>query len=307
MKTSAEFSASLLHPKYWLTWLGLMVLRLLVLLPLSVQFKLGSAAGRIAMRLMPARVKVARRNLEACFPNKSEVERETLLIAHFEQVGMALFDTGNAWYWSDERIQRHMSYSGMEHVEALKAEGKGVILLACHCLMLEPGARVFGQLMPGVGVYRPNKKPLFEYLQVKGRLRSNKALIPMREVRSMVKVLRQGEVIWYTQDQDGGRRGNVFVPYFGINASTAGGAPVLAKLGKARILPFFVERKADHSGYHIEVGAPLDNFPSGDDLADTARCNEVTEELVMRRPDQYMWLHRRFKTRPSKSDPKFYQ
>ncbi|MBY5992330.1 LpxL/LpxP family Kdo(2)-lipid IV(A) lauroyl/palmitoleoyl acyltransferase [Ferrimonas balearica] len=306
MHTTAEFSRALLHPKYWGMWLGVGVMRLLILLPLATQFRLGAALGRTMMRLMPKRVHVARRNLTHCLPELSEPEREALIRKNFEETGMALFDSANAWWWSDARVQRHMSVAGWEHIEQAQVEGTGVLLMAAHCLMLEPGARVFGQQRPGIGVYRPHNNKMMEYLQVKGRLRSNKGLIPKREVRQMVKALRAGEVLWYTQDQDGGRRGSVFAPFFGVEAATAAGAATLAKLGKAKVYPFFVERKADHSGYHIEVGAPLTDFPTGDELADTTRCNRVTEELVRRRPEQYMWLHRRFKTRPNADDPKFY-
>ncbi|MBY5923022.1 LpxL/LpxP family Kdo(2)-lipid IV(A) lauroyl/palmitoleoyl acyltransferase [Ferrimonas balearica] len=306
MNTTAPFHWGLLHPKYWGYWLGTVLMRLLILLPLSAQYRLGAAIGRLIQRLMGKRIQVARRNLELCLPELSDAEREALITKNFEETGMALFDTANAWWWSDARIQSHMTIVGKEHIEDAEQAGQGVILMAAHCLMLEPGARVFGQFKPGIGVYRPHNNPMMEYLQVKGRLRSNKGLIPKREVRQMVKALRAGEVVWYTQDQDAGRRGSVFAPFFGVPAATAAGASTLAKLGKARVLPFFVERKADHSGYHIEIGAPLEGFPSGDELADTTRCNEVTEGLVRRRPEQYMWLHRRFKTRPNPDDPKIY-
>ncbi|GAA5192172.1 LpxL/LpxP family Kdo(2)-lipid IV(A) lauroyl/palmitoleoyl acyltransferase [Ferrimonas gelatinilytica] len=306
MQESAQFDRQLLHPKYWPTWFGVGVMRLLILLPLSTQFALGAFLGRTLMKLSPKRAAVARCNLEACFPEMSSAERETLLVKNFEETGMALFDTANAWWWSDARIQRHMTIRGQENVANPVSEGQGVLLLAAHCLMLEPGARVLGQFHGGVGVYRPHNNKLMEYLQVRGRLRSNKGLIPKREVRQMVKALRQGEMLWYTQDQDGGRRGSVFVDFFGIPASTPAGATTLAKLGRAKVVPFFVERNADHSGYTIEMLPALEGFPTGDEIADTQRCNKVTEQLVRKRPEQYMWLHRRFKTRPSKDDPKFY-
>ncbi|SHH93466.1 LpxL/LpxP family Kdo(2)-lipid IV(A) lauroyl/palmitoleoyl acyltransferase [Ferrimonas marina] len=305
MQQSAQFDRSLLHPKYWLTWFGVAVMKLMARLPLATQYRLASAFGRAILRWVPKRAHVARRNLERCFPQMPEAEREALVVKNFEETGMAIFDSANAWWWSDEKVQRHMTIKGTEHVDAAAEAGQGVILLAAHCLMLEPGARIFGQYRQGIGVYRPHNNKLMEYLQVKGRLQSNKALIPKREVRQMVKALRKGEVLWYTQDQDGGRKGT-FVDFFGIPASTAAGASTLAKLGKARVLPFFVERNADHSGYTIEIQPALADFPSGDEQADTQRCNHVTEQLVLKRPDQYMWLHRRFKTRPSPDDPAFY-
>ncbi|GAA4881479.1 LpxL/LpxP family Kdo(2)-lipid IV(A) lauroyl/palmitoleoyl acyltransferase [Ferrimonas pelagia] len=306
MQQTAQFDRQFLLPKYWPTWLGVGLMKLLIKLPLASQYRIGAWIGRTLMKLAPKRADVARRNLAVAFPQRSEQERQALLVKNFEETGMAIFDSANAWWWSDERIQRHMTIRGQEHINAAAEAGQGVLLLAAHCLMLEPGARVFGQFKAGVGVYRPHNNKLMEYLQVKGRLRSNKGLISKREVRQMVKALRQKEVLWYTQDQDGGRKGSVFADFFGVPASTPAGATTLAKLGKARVLPFFVERNADHSGYTIEIQPALDNFPSGDEFADTQRCNRLTEQLVLKRPEQYMWLHRRFKTRPSKDDPKFY-
>ncbi len=297
MLVKAEWQRRFLAPQFWLLWLCVGLLRILVWLPLPVQCWLGKGLGRLFGWLQPKRVQVIERNIARCYPELSAAEQQRLVRQNLDEVGMAIFDTGNAWYWSDARIQSHMEISGLEHIEAAQAAGQGVLLLAAHCLMLEPGARVFGQRAQGVGVYRPNKNPLFEYLQVQGRLRSNKGLIQKQEVRAMVKALRQGEVLWYTQDQDAGSRG-VFVDFFGIKCATVAGAPALAKLGRAQVMPFFVERKADASGYRVVIQAPLSDFPSGDEVKDVQRGNEATEALVRMRPEQYMWLHRRFKTDP---------
>ncbi|WP_028109998.1 LpxL/LpxP family Kdo(2)-lipid IV(A) lauroyl/palmitoleoyl acyltransferase [Ferrimonas futtsuensis] len=307
MVTSAEFDRAFYHPRYWPMWLGLALMKLLTFLPLKAQWWLGSGLGRLLQATLKKRVHVARTNLRLCFPEKSEAEREALLRDNFNQTGMALFDSVNGWWWSDERIQKHMTIKGIEHIEQAKADGQGVILFAAHCLMLEAGARVFGQKCPGVGVYRPHNNKFMEYLQVQGRLRSNKGLIPKREVRQMVKALRSGEVIWYTADQDAGRKGAVFAPFFAVEeAVTVTGASTLAKLGKAKVMPFFVERNKDNSGYTIEILPPLEDFPSGDEMTDAVRGNQILEQLIRRRPEQYMWLHRRFKTRPQKSDPSLY-
>jgi KDO2-lipid IV(A) lauroyltransferase len=147
-----------------------------------------------------------------------------------------------------------------------------------------------------------------EYLQVRGRLRSNKALIPKRDLRQMVRCLRNPDVIWYTADQDFGRSSAVFIPFFAVkDAATITGGTTLAKLGKAKVLPFFVERNADDAGYTIEIKAPLENFPGENELQDAIRGNHIIEELIGRNIPQYMWLHRRFKTRPEPTDPSLYQ
>ena len=249
MVEKAEFTSHLYHPKYWLLWLGVGLMRLTQALPLAWQMKLGASIGRIAKRVIGGRVKTAKRNLELCFPDMTQAERDALLDRNFEETGKAIFDTVNAWWWSNERIQRHMSISGQEHVEQTLAEGHGVILFAVHCLPLEMGARIFGQFQPGVGVYRPHNNPVMEYLQVKGRLRSNKALVERRDLRQMIRSLRAPDVIWYTADQDFGRSSAVFIPFFGVKeAATITGATSLARLGKAKVLPFFVERTEGDQG-----------------------------------------------------------
>ncbi|AYV12577.1 MAG: LpxL/LpxP family Kdo(2)-lipid IV(A) lauroyl/palmitoleoyl acyltransferase [Shewanella algae] len=307
MVEKAQFSAHLYHPKFWLLWLAVGLARLTLLLPLKWQMKLGSGIGLLAMKLAGSRVNTAKRNLELCFPQMSEAERETLLRRNFQETGKAIFDTINAWWWSNDKVQKHMQIKGQEHVEQTLAAGQGVILFAVHCLPLEMGARIFGQFQPGVGVYRPHNNPVMEYLQVKGRLRSNKALVPKRDLRQMVRCLRNPDVIWYTADQDFGRSSAIFIPFFAVpDAATITGGTTLAKLGKAKVLPFFVERNADDTGYNIEIQAPLDNFPGENEVEDAKRGNGIVEQLISRNPAQYMWLHRRFKTRPNESDPSLY-
>lgn len=308
MVEKAEFSSSLYHPKHWPMWFGVFLMRLTQLLPLSWQMKLGKGLGRLVMKFAGSRTHTARRNLALCFPEMSEAQRETLLKRNFEETGKAIFDTINAWWWSDEKVQQHMSITGKEHVQDTLDAGHGVILFAVHCLPLEMGARIFGQFQPGVGVYRPHNNPVMEYLQVKGRLRSNKGLVSKRDLRQMVRSLRNPDVIWYTADQDFGRSSAVFIPFYAMpDAATITGATTLAKLGKAKVLPFFVERTEGDEGYRIEVMPPLDNFPGEDELADAIRGNKIIESIIDKNRAQYMWLHRRFKTRPDPTDKSLYQ
>ncbi|TVL34737.1 lipid A biosynthesis lauroyl acyltransferase [Shewanella xiamenensis] len=304
----AEFSSSLYHPKHWPMWFGVFMMRITQVLPLSWQMKLGKGMGRLVKALAASRTHTARRNLTLCFPDMPEAEREALLTRNFEETGKAIFDTINAWWWSDEKIQQHMQITGKEYVQDTLNAGHGVILFAVHCLPLEMGARIFGQFQPGVGVYRPHNNPVMEYLQVKGRLRSNKALVPKRDLRQMVRCLRNPDVIWYTADQDFGRSSAVFIPFYAVpDAATITGATTLAKLGKAKVLPFFVERTEGDTGYRIEIMPPLDNFPGEDEVADAIRGNKIIEQIIDKNRAQYMWLHRRFKTRPDPTDKSLYK
>ncbi|RYV00526.1 lipid A biosynthesis lauroyl acyltransferase [Shewanella sp. OPT22] len=308
MVENATFSYKLLHPKFWLMWLAIGLMRLLTLLPLKFQMRLGAGLGSFAKKLIKKREKTARRNLELCFPEMPDSEKAELLHRNFEETGKAIFDTVNAWWWSDRRIQQHMNIKGKEYISETLDSGQGVILFAVHCLPLEMGARIIGQFQAGVGVYRPHNNPVMEYLQVKGRLRSNDGLVPKRDLRKMVRCLRNGRMIWYTADQDFGRSSAVFIPFYGVNeASTITGGTTLAKLGKAKVIPLFVERNDNDDGYNVEFLPPLDNFPGEDELSDAIRGNQIIEELIDRNRSQYMWLHRRFKTRPNKSDLSLYK
>ncbi|MDO6639938.1 LpxL/LpxP family Kdo(2)-lipid IV(A) lauroyl/palmitoleoyl acyltransferase [Pseudomonadota bacterium] len=308
MVDKAQFSSHLLHPKHWPLWFGVALMKLTQLLPLRWQMTLGKGLGRLVLKLAASRRHTAERNFQLCFPDMPAQEREALLKRNFEETGKALFDTINAWWWSDEKVQQHMTIKGDEHVRNTLDNGQGVILFAVHCLPLEMGARMFGQFQPGIGVYRPHNNPVMEYLQVKGRLRSNKGLVPKRDLRKMVKSLRNPDVIWYTADQDFGRSSAVFIPLYAVpDAATITGATTLAKLGRAKVLPFFVERNDDDTGYNMEILAPLDNFPGENELEDAIRGNKIIEQLIDRNRNQYMWLHRRFKTRPTKETPSLYK
>ncbi len=298
MTNLPQFSRALLHPRYWLTWLGVGLLWLIVLLPYPIIYRIGCGLGHIAMRVMKRRTQIADRNLELCFPEMSTQARHELMVKNFESVGMGLMETGMAWFWPDSRVRALMQVEGEEHVRAAVAAGEGMLLLSCHLLTLELNARMFGLLRPGIGVYRPNTQPVLEYAQVRGRTRSNKALVDRKDIKGMIKALRQGEALWYAPDHDYGRHASVFVPFFAVEqTATVTGTATLARVKNARVLPCYTLR-LPKGGYQLVIGAPLENYPCGDELQDARRSNEVVEEAVRRAPEQYMWLHRRFKTPP---------
>ncbi|MGG5839235.1 Kdo(2)-lipid IV(A) acyltransferase [Huaxiibacter chinensis] len=296
-----KFSAALLHPRYWPVWFGIGTLWLLVKLPYPVIYRIGRALGYLALRLMKRRAAIARRNLELCFPAMSEQERETLVVKNFESVGLGLMETGMAWFWSDKRMSRwfEVTGTGMEPIHRLQAEGTGVLLIGIHFLTLEIGARMFGMQAPGIGVYRPNDNPVIDWLQTWGRMRSNKSMIDRKDLKGMIRALKKGEVIWYAPDHDYGRQSSVFVPFFAVQeAATTSGTWMLARMSKAAIVPFVPRRKPDGKGYELMMLEP-ELTPPLDDAETTARwMNGVIEKCIMLAPEQYMWLHRRFKSRP---------
>ncbi len=294
-----KFTTALLHPRYWPSWLGVGVLWLVVQLPYPVIYRLGNAIGRLALLLMKRRAQIAYRNLELCFPEKSEAERHQMVVKNFESVGMGVMETGIAWFWPTKRINRWMDASGLEHIRAVQDSGRGVLLIGIHFLTLEMGARMFGIHNPGIGVYRPNDNPVIDWLQTWGRMRSNKDMIDRKDLKGMVRSLKNGEIIWYAPDHDYGPRASVFAPLFAVkDAATTSGTWMLAKMSKACVVPFVPRRKPNGKGYELIILEPECDPPLENAEVTAAWMNTIVEKCIMMAPEQYMWLHRRFKTRP---------
>lgn len=296
---SPKFSWRFLLPQYWLLWLGLALMYLISWLPYRVLMWLGSKLGRLLFKLLKSRQKVARRNLELCFPEQSAAEREVLLWQNAEETGKAMFETIMGWWWPDWRMRKLAHFKGYEHIQEALAAGKGVLLLSGHFLHLEAACRIFGFTHPSVGFYRPNNNPLLDYWQYHGRSRSNKYMIGKRDVKGLIEALNQQEVCFYLPDQDYGRNRAEFVPFFAVEeTATTTGTLLFAKAANCVVIPIYSYRLPDFQGYQIEILPAFTAFPSGDDKADVTRVNQWVEQAVLKHPEQYMWLHRRFKTRP---------
>lgn len=304
--TVPTFKKAFLHPRYWSTLLMIGVMYLMSWLPYFIQFRLGQLIGRLAMRFIKKRRHTIQRNLELCFPDMPEEERQELIKKNIDNTGLALFETCMAWFWPDLRVERHVEIEGLEHVRKLEEEGKGVLLIAIHSLNLELGARAFGLKAPGVGVYRPNKNPCFDFFQFQGRVRSNKYMIDRKDVKGMLKALRKGERVWYAPDHDYGLRRSSFAPLFAVEkACTTTGTSLLVDATDCAVVPFSMVRKTNSGSYTLKIFPPLEEFPHNNPDAAAAYVNKAIERSIMEAPEQYMWLHRRFKTRPE-GEPSLY-
>lgn len=299
MTTIPSFNRSLLHPRYWLTWLGIGILYLVVLLPYPIIYRLGTHLGRLAMPILKHRVQIARRNLELCFPDMSAENREALVRNNFESVGMGVMETGMAWFWPDWRIARWFKVSGLENMQPLREQNRGILLIGIHFLTLELGARIFGMQNAGIGVYRPNDNKLIDWLQTWGRMRSNKSMLDRKDLKGMIRALKQGEILWYAPDHDYGPRSSVFVPLFAVEkAATTAGSYMLARSAKPAVVPFVPRRLPAGKGYELIIQPAELDIPVENEIATATWMNHIIEQNIMLACDQYMWLHRRFKTRP---------
>ena len=296
-----SFRLAFLNPRYWPLWLGLGLLWLLVQLPYAVLLRLARGLGWIFYHVAEQRRAIARRNLELCFPQLDEQARDLLLRRNFASSAMALLEMAMSWWWPRQRLARLAHIEGLEHLQAAQRDGQGVILMALHFTTLEIGAALLGQRHTIDGMYRQHKNPVFDFIQRRGRERHNldATAIEREDVRAMLKVLRAGRAIWYAPDQDYGAKQSLFVPLFGIQAATVTATTKFARLGRARVLPFTQERLADGSGYRLVVHPPLADFPGESEEADCLRINQWVERCVSQLPEQYLWAHRRFKTRPA--------
>ena len=293
------FRGSFLHPRFWLLWLGVALLWLVAQLPYRVLLGLGRALGGLMYRLASSRRKIAGRNLELCFPALSAAERTRLLKENFASTGITFFEMAISWWWPAARLRKLGQVEGLEHLRQAEAQGQGVILLALHFTTLEMGGGLLGMQQDMYGMYRAHKNPLFDYLQRRGREQRLLGVVERDDVRGMLKLLRAGGVIWYAPDQDYGAQRSIFVPLFGVPAATVTATSKFARLGRARVIPFTQVRLADGAGYRLTIHPPLADFPGESEEADCLRINRWIEQAVSACPEQYLWAHRRFKTRPA--------
>jgi KDO2-lipid IV(A) lauroyltransferase len=297
MTNAAALPRAFLHPRYWATWLGIGLLRLVTYLPLAFNRRVGAALGALLGRLMSSRRRVVRVNLRLCFPQLSDAERERLLRAHFRAVGAGVFEAAFAWFASDARVRRCAEIRGLEHLDAVLDAGQGALLLTGHFTTLELGARILATARPFHAMYRPINNRLIDHYMRRWRgERSGLPALPKDDLKKLVKALRAGRPIWYAPDQTLGRQTGVFLPMFGVPTFTITATSRLAEMGRARVVPFFTRKEKGR--YIVECLPALEGFPSGDDVADTLRIHQLIETAVQQALPDYFWLHRRFKQRP---------
>ena len=283
------------------------LLRLLARCPPGWRAGAARLLGAAWRRAAPRRRRIAAANLAYCFPELDDRERRALLDRHFRSLGFALIEVALAWYADRAALRELVRVDGREHLDAALARGRGALLLAGHFTTLEIGAARLCIDVPVDGVYRPHADPSMERASRDGRQRFGGRLLDRADVRGMLRRLRANRAVWYAPDQDpGGRRGaGVFAPFFGRPAATLTAPARIARASGAPVLPFRVERAAGGRAYRIVIEPPLAGFPGGDERADAARINEVIERWARAAPEQYLWVHRRFKTRPP-GEPSLY-
>lgn len=294
------------HPRYWGTWLIIGFLTVAAYLPWPVKIFLGKGLGRLAMLVAKRRRHITEVNIKLCFPEKNAAEQKQLVKDTFLANGIGILETATALVRNVSFLKDRFTFKGREHMDKTLAEGKGAIILGVHFTALDLGGALHGLCYTGDSIYKPHKNPVFNRFIEKGRTQYFEEQIASRDLKLLVRRLRKGSICWYSPDQDFGRDASVFAPFFGVDAASITMTARIARMAKVPVLPLCIYRNPDNYTYTLEYLPPLENFPSGDEVADAALVNHTIEKMIRVYPEQYLWMHRRFKTRPNRNDPSFY-
>ena len=288
-----------LHPRHYLAWLGLGLLWLLIHLPYPLLLKIGCGLGNMLYRLARRRRHIAETNIRLAFPQLNPEQQQALVKQHFCANGIALLEIGLSWWGSEKRLRRLSRIAGLEHMHAALEQGHGAIMLGGHFTSLIMAGRLLALELPFNIVVKKSHSEVFESVMRRYRLRQYQGIIDSTDMRGMIKALKKNQVLWYAPDQDFRQRGSsVFVPFMGIQTATLTTTSRLAKVAKAPVIYIDYERLPGSAGYQLTLHPPLQNFPSGDDVTDARVVSKLIEQHVKEVPEQYLWAHRRFKTRP---------
>ena len=301
-----DFRRSLLLPRHWPAWIGIGLIWLIARLPYRMLLWIGYRLGALIARVPSARRHVAEANIALCFPELDASARAALVDANLRDIGVMLVEFALGWLGDDRHLDRlPVHVEGLQHLESARAQGRGVLLVGGHFSHLELCARLVSRRIRIAGMYRTMDSAVFEWRVLRARLHYAAAMFEKDDIRGTVKYLRQGGTLWYAPDQDMRSKDIVFVPFFGVPAATITATHHLARMSGAAVIPFFHRRLPGGRGYALRLGEPLRDFPSSDVTDDTARINACIEQMVREAPEQYLWVHKRFKTRPA-NEPEVY-
>lgn len=298
----------MIRPAFWshpLAWLVFGSCWLLAHLPYAWLLSLGRGVGWLFKVLFKSRRKVIEKNIQSCFPELDEKQQQRLIAQNYRETGMMLSQTLRTFLNRSPQPFKDLKIEGKEHLEAALAAKQGVLLVSGHFTALDVGGRAICEQFPVAGVYRPHKNPVQEYVVKKARLNYAEAMFSRDQLKGMVKHLKTGGVLWYAPDQNYRRGQSIFVDFFGTPAATITATHQLARISGCQVMFYAVKRIEQPPHYQLTVSAPLADFPSQDVHTDTQRINTEIEQMVKQAPAQYLWLHKRFKTRPEGA-PRFY-
>ena len=288
-----------------LTRVVLAFMWLLRLLPLSALAAIGNGLGTLLYTFGHERRRICLINLERCMPELAADERDALARRHFQAFARTFLERAILWWGSPARIRQLVRIEGMEHFEAVR--GGPVILLAPHFVGLDMGGARLAMEIDMVSMYSRQKNAAFDAVLLAGRTRFGRQTLLSRQdgVRPALRAMQAGRPFYYLPDMDYGPRETIFVPFFGMDAATITGVSRMARVAKARVLLSITRMLPRGEGYVLRIFPAWEDYPGDSVEIDTRRMNAAIEEQVRQMPEQYLWVHRRFKTRPP-GEPSWY-
>jgi len=286
--------------------IGIGLIHLVGRLPYPVLVFLGKGLGLLMLYLAKSRRQVAEENLRLCFPEYSSSERKKLLKENFKSTGIGLTETAFCWSGNAKKLLSHSEIKGLQHLSSVLDSGQGAIILGFHLTSLEFGGLSLAHNIPMAAMYRQHNNKHFEKAMCDGRLGSVTDVIERDDVRTMIKSLKAGKAVWYAADQDYGAKHSIYVPFFKIPAATITATTRFVKLTKVPVIPMTHYRDKQTGKLIVELHPALEDFATNDEYTDALRINQFLEQFLYQHPEDYLWLHRRFKTRPEGS-PAFYE
>lgn len=302
---SSKNSFAFVHPRYWPTWLAIGFMYAGAWLPWRLKLGVGRLIGLTAWRFAKRRRHITETNLRLCFPELDEQAQAALVKRTFIANGIGILETATGWCRDPEHLRHRVTFKGQENMTKALARGKGVLIVGIHFSTLDLGGALHSLFFPADVVYRPHDNALFERFMTRARRRIFGAAIDRHDLRGVVRRIKSGHAVWYSPDQDFGRDVSVFAPFFGIEAASIKLTGKIARMTGAPVMPLIFHRNPDNRTYTLEYLPALEDFPTGDEMYDATRINAVIEAAIRKHPEQYLWLHRRFKTRPL-GQPGFY-
>lgn len=284
-------------PRFWPAWLVISLFNFWSALPWTWQYKVAQGLSAIFNIIGKRRRNIVSVNLKLCFPQWDDVTREKKIDEVMFNNTLGIVESINAYRHPVDSFRDRLHVTGLDILDAAKAEGRGVLLLGAHYSHLDLGGALVSLVCDPYAIYRPNNNELLDKYIIDGRMTFMKGVIKRTDMRGIIKALKRNEVVWYPPDQDYGKQHAVFAPFFGVNAATITATTRLVKFNQSIVVMMSCYRD-DSGDYHLEFSKAPAGFPSGDDTTDAELINKALQQCISKAPTQYMWTHRRFKTQP---------
>ena len=292
-----------LHPKFIPTWILLLTMRLIVFIPLRLQVFISIPFGFLLRIVMTKKHKIAKINIDKCFPSLTKKQQQDIVKNHFINIFMSLFEIANCFFMSKKRLKKYYEFNNKEVMQQLIASKENIIIMVGHFTTMLIVGRILADNFAFTDVYRPQNNKLFDYFMQTNIKKFGINMVKAKDSKNIIRYLKSGSPIWYAPDQDLHFAKSVFAPFFNISTNTIIATAKLAKIANAKVIPLSFHRT--NKGYKLNFENIIQDYPSENNIENATKINQILENQIKNAPSQYLWTHRRFKTRP-KGEKSFY-